>query len=202
MTSLTPFMARRARLLRQETQEQFATFLVVDPSTVSRWECGRLEPTPIHLNIMREVVRRYDPSQCYDFIERSPCLKYVCKYHDFKEGVTCSKGLLEAHGVTREELMENRDEFWTGQSDQFNTIVQANAQWQRGEIAFIETVHLAKLGWINAMGAPMEDTGTVLFEGVVIDEKRPHHPEKKFWVELYPFAAPKQTTRASHRVPN
>jgi transcriptional regulator with XRE-family HTH domain len=187
---MIPFLTRRARLLRQETQEQFAEYMDVDPCTVSRWECGKLEPHPKALASIREIIMRHNPMLSHDYIERSPSIKYVCTYDDFKHGVTCSRGLAEMHGLTVEEMISNSDEFWTEHDDAINSMVQNDPRWRKGEIAFIETVHITTMDWMQTIAAPMGDTGCVLWEGVVIDDDNPHHPDRRFKVVLVPFNTP------------
>lgn len=202
-TCPVPFLTRRARLLRQETQEQFADYLRVDPSTVSRWETGQVEPHPTTLARIRDTITSYNPAGSLEFVRRSSTLKYVCLYRDFKHGITCSKGLAEMHDMTIEEVIAKSEEFWTEDNDRVNTIVQANTQWKNGEVAFIETVHEVAIGWVMTVAAPMEDTGCVLWEGVLLDDTNPHHPARIFKVALYPSPIEKPTTRAqSHMIPH
>ena len=41
-----PYLVRRARLALGQTQSQFAEQFEVDDGTVSRWERGKLRPSP------------------------------------------------------------------------------------------------------------------------------------------------------------
>ena len=64
-------MVRRARVIRGETQEEFANFLGVDVSTVSRWERGKVAPGAAMLQTISEIVQRTDPTRSEAYI--APC---------------------------------------------------------------------------------------------------------------------------------
>ena len=100
MTDPIPFMTRRARLIRGETQDEFAEHMGVDQATISRWERSRGHPTPAKLAEIHKIITRAEPSYNPEYILASPTIKYVCKLDDFSKPLLLSKGLLEELGVT------------------------------------------------------------------------------------------------------
>ena len=173
MLDAAPFMCRRARLIKGFTQQQFAEELDVDPATVSRWECGKLTPSPALFSRIREISRRAEPAHSDAYILSSPTMKYLCKLDDFSVPMLLSKGLLETLGVTLEEVLNNPDSLWRedGEGQRVNDFVQADPRWLGGEIAFFEAIHKASIPgetrWWHSIGAPIAVSGAMLWEGVL-----------------------------------
>ncbi len=188
MLDAAPFMCRRARLIMGYTQQLFAEEMDVDPATVSRWECSKLTPSPSVLSRIREISRRAEPAHSDAYILSSPTMKYLCKLDDFSVPILLSKGLLEAIGVTLEEVLKDPDRLWSADSDgqRVNDIVQADPRWLRGEIAFFETIHKAAIPgetrWWRSIGAPIAESGAMLWEGVL--DANPN----EFWIKLTTFS--------------
>ena len=188
MSHPAPFMCRRARLVRGLTQERFAEEMGVDPATVSRWECGKLKPSPSVLSRVREISRRAEPAYSDAHILSSPTLKYLCKLDDFSVPLLLSRGLLKTFGVTLEEVLRDPKSVWSEDSEGqlVNDTVQADPRWLRGEIAFFEAIHRAALPgekrWWHSIGAPIAESGAMLWEGVL--DSAPN----KFWIKLTPFS--------------
>ncbi len=188
MLDAAPFMCRRARLIMGYTQQLFAEEMDVDPATVSRWECGKLTPSPSVLSRIREISRRAEPAHSDAYILSSPTMKYLCKLDDFSVPILLSKGLLEALGVTLEEVLKDPDRLWSADSDgqRVNDIVQADPRWLRGEIAFFEAIHKAAIPgetrWWRSIGAPIAESGAMLWEAVL--DANPN----EFWIELTTFS--------------
>ena len=188
MLDAAPFMCRRARLIMGYTQQLFAEEMDVDPATVSRWECSKLTPSPSVLSRIREISRRAEPAHSDAYILSSPTMKYLCKLDDFSVPILLSKGLLEAIGVTLEEVLKDPDRLWSADSDgqRVNDIVQADPRWLRGEIAFFETIHKAAIPgetrWWRSIGAPTAESGAMLWEGVL--DANPN----EFWIKLTTFS--------------
>ncbi len=186
MSSPIPFMVRRARLIRGDTQSDFAVHMGVDQATVSRWERSKSEPTPAKLGEIRKIISIAEPAYSAAYILSSPTMKYVCKLNDFSKPLLLSKGLLEEIGVTLEEVLENPRAFWTDEDQRINETVQSDPRWLRGEMAFVETIHKADPTrhpglWWRTIGAPIADANAMLWEGVL--DPSPN----KFWVKLTPL---------------
>ena len=188
MLDAAPFMCRRARLIKGFTQQQFAEDLDVDPATVSRWECGKLTPSPALFRRIREISRRAEPAHSDAYILSSPTMKYLCKLDDFSVPMLLSKGLLETLGVTLEEVLNNPDSLWRedGEGQRVNDFVQADPRWLGGEIAFFEAIHKASIPgetrWWHSIGAPIAESGAMLWEGVL--DPTP----SDFWIKLTSFS--------------
>ena len=186
MLSPVPFMVRRARLIRGETQAEFAVYMGVDQASVSRWERERGEPSPAHLGEIRKIIATAEPSYSAAYISKSPSFKYVCRLNDFSKPLLLSKGLLKEIGVTLEEVLEDPHAFWTDDDQRVNDTVQDDPRWLKGEIAFIETIHKAHIehhsnNWWHTIGAPLAEAHAMLWEGVL--DPGPH----EFLVKLTPF---------------
>ncbi len=185
MSSPIPFMVRRARLIRGETQGGFAIHMAVDQVTVSRWEREKGEPTAAKLGEIRKIIRTADPCHSEAYISASPTVKYVCKIGDFSEGLMVSQGLADLIGASREEILADRDIRREAEGQRVNDAVQSDPRWLRGEIAFFEAQFKApdmgKDVWWRTIGAPIAEIGAVLWEGVL--EPGP----KEFRVKLTPF---------------
>jgi len=72
-----PYLVRRARLVLGQTQTQFAEQFEVDDGTVSRWERGKLRPSPAIVAQLRETVLRMSFVAGKELIRASPILKLV-----------------------------------------------------------------------------------------------------------------------------
>jgi len=186
MSSPITFMVRRARLIRGETQGEFAVHMGVDQATVSRWERSKSEPTPAKLGKIRKIISVAEPSHSAAYIMSSPTFKYLCKLDDFSKPLLLSKGLLEAFGVALEDVLENPQAFWAEGAQRVNEAVQADPRWRRGEIAFFEAIHKANPTrlpnrWWRTIGAPVAEANAMLWEGVL--DPKPN----EFWIQMTPF---------------
>ena len=184
MSSPIAFMCRRARLIRGETQAQFADHMGVDASTVSRWERDKLAPSPPLLSDIRNIVQKAEPCHSRDYIEHAPTLKIVVDSDDFSKTVIASRGMLQITGTTFDELREH-EHYWGEVDEKVNDIVQADPRWKQGAIAFVETTHKASFGWVHTILAPLAETNCTLWEGMPANEKNP-----KFQVTLTAFDDP------------
>ena len=193
MTDPIPFMTRRARLIRGETQGEFAEHMGVDQATVSRWERSRGHPTPAKLAEIHKIVIGAEPSYNPEYILASPTIKYVCKLDDFAKPLMLSQGLLEELGVTLEDVLKDPHAFWTDDDQRVNETVQSDPRWRKGEIAFIETTHKADSTrhpgrWWRTIGAPLQEGNAMLREGVL--DPRP----SQFLVKLTPLSTKKDAS--------
>ena len=183
MTTPVPFLVRRARVIRGETQDEFAKFLGVDGSTVSRWERGKVEPSAAVLQTISEIVQRADPTHSEAYISRSPLMQIICRYDDFRETVQVSRGIMEAHSLTPDHWDYRWFKtVWTPDDERVNELVHADPRWQNQEIAFFETQHLATIGWIRTIAAPLPDPRGILWEGAIANGD-----DLAFWVRLTPY---------------
>jgi len=184
MSNPIPFMVRRARLLRGETQGDFAFHMGVDPATVSRWETSKLVPSPANLDAIRKIIVTAEPSHSRAYIAASPTIKYMCQRDNFLKPLAISKGLAEAAGFDPEDVIRNPEAYMKEGIRRLNKAVQSDARWGRGEIAFFEATFFAPvLGeWMRGIGAPLAETNAALLEGAPDP-----HPKKEFWVKFTPF---------------
>jgi transcriptional regulator with XRE-family HTH domain len=186
MLSPIPFMVRRARLIRGETQGQFAIHMGVDQATVSRWERSKSEPTPVHLDEIRRIIITAEPCYSRAYIEAAPTIKYMCRRDNFLKPLVISRGLAEAAGFDSDDVIRNPESYIKeGEGlHRLNTAVQAEAKWELGEIAFFEATFFApKLGeWVRTIGAPLAETNAALIEAAPIG-----NPKEEFWIKLTPF---------------
>jgi transcriptional regulator with XRE-family HTH domain len=184
MSSPLPFMVRRARLIRGETQGQFAIHMGVDQATVSRWERSKSEPVPANLGEIRRIVSTAEPYHSRAYIEAAPTIKYMCQRDNFLKPLVISRGLAEAAGFDPDDVIRNPERYMKEGMRRLNKAVQSDARWERGEIAFFEARLFAQqLGeWVRAIGAPLAETNAALIEAA-------HDPNSKeeFWVNLTPF---------------
>ncbi len=186
MSSPLPFMVRRARLIRGETQRDFAIHMGVDQATVSRWERSKIEPTPANLGEIRRIIATAEPYQSRAYIEAAPTFKYVCERDNFLKPLVISRGLAEAAGFDPDDVIRNPESYFKeGEgSHRLNKAVQSDARWERGEIAFFEATFFAPfLGeWVRGIGAPLAETNAVLIECTPDPNAK-----EEFWVQLTPF---------------
>ena len=184
MSSPLPFMVRRARLIRGETQGQFAIHMGVDQATVSRWERSKSEPVPANLGEIRRIVSTAEPYHSRAYIEAAPTIKYMCQRDNFLKPLVISRGLAEAAGFDPDDVIRNPEPYMKEGIRRLNKAVQSDTRWERGEIAFFEARLFAQqLGeWVRAIGAPLAETNAALIEAA-------HDPNSKeeFWVNLTPF---------------
>jgi transcriptional regulator with XRE-family HTH domain len=184
MSSPLPFMVRRARLIRGETQGQFAIHMGVDQATVSRWERSKSEPVPANLGEIRRIVSTAEPYHSRAYIEAAPTIKYMCQRDNFLKPLVISRGLAEAAGFDPDDVIRNPERYMKEGIRLLNKAVQSDTRWERGEIAFFEARLFAQqLGeWVRAIGAPLAETNAALIEAA-------HDPNSKeeFWVKLTPF---------------
>ena len=178
-------MVRRARLVRGETQREFAIHLGVDQGSVSRWEREKSEPTSSKLAEIRKIITTAEPCHSRAYIEAAPTYKIIVRLDDFSTIVMISKGFSEKIGATYDEISTAPfGKYWTAPDQRVNDLVQGDPRWLRGEIAFFETSHpsTATGEWWHTIGAPIAETNSVLWEGIISDA-----PNQKFWVKLTPF---------------
>ena len=91
-----PYLVRRTRLVLGQTQSQFAEQFEVDDGTVSRWERGKLRPSPAIIAHLREIVLRSSFVAGKELIRASPILKFVSPIDDLKHPCVISKGIRAA----------------------------------------------------------------------------------------------------------
>lgn len=183
MTIPAPLMVRRARVIRGETQGEFANFLGVDDSTVSRWERGKVSPGAAILQTISEIVQRSDPTRSEAYIARSPLMQIICRYDDFNETVHVSRGIIEAHDLTPDNWdYQWFKTLWTPHDERVNLLVQTDPRWQNQQIAFFETQHHSSIGWIRTIAAPLPDPREILWEGTMATGD-----DLEFWVRLTPY---------------
>jgi transcriptional regulator with XRE-family HTH domain len=184
MSKPVPFMVRRARLIRGETQGDFAIYMGVDQATVSRWERSQSEPVPANLGEIRRIIVTAEPCHSRAYIEAAPTIKYMCQRDNFLKPLVISRGLAEAAGFDPDDVIRNPEPYMKEGIRRLNKAVQSDTRWERGEIAFFEARLFAQqLGeWVSAIGAPLAETNAALIEAAPDP-----NPEEEFWVKLTPF---------------
>ena len=189
MSSPIPFMVRRARLIRGETQREFAIHLGVDQGSISRWERGKSEPTSSKLDEIRKIITTAEPSYSRAYIKASPTLKHMCQRDNFLKSVVLSRGLAELIGVDPDDIIRNPESYTSYIKEgegihRLNEAVQSDARWKRGEIAFFEARYFAPIlgEWVRAIGAPLAEANAALLEGVIDPNAK-----EEFWIKFTPF---------------
>ena len=184
MSSPLTFMVRRARLIRGETQGDFAIHMGVDQATVSRWEREKGDPSPAHLDAIRRIIIAAEPCYSRAYIEAAPTIKYMCQRDNFLKPLVISRGLAEAAGFDPDDVIRNPEAYMKEGIRRLNKAVQSDARWERGEIAFFEATFFAPIlgEWVRGIGAPLAETNAVLIECTPDPNAK-----EEFWVKLTPF---------------
>lgn len=184
MSSTFSFMARRARLIRGENQEQFATYMGVDQATVSRWERSRSAPTSKHLDEIRKIIATAEPCHSRGYIEAAPTIKYLCRRDNFLKPLVISNGLAEAAGFDPKDVISNPERYMKEGIRRLNAAVQSDTRWLHGDIAFFEAHFFSPIlgEWVKSIGAPLAETNATLIEAAPNPK-----PAKEFWLKLRPF---------------
>ncbi|MGA7325009.1 MAG: helix-turn-helix domain-containing protein [Rhodomicrobium sp.] len=187
-----PHFVHRARLIVGETQDVFAERFGVDRATVSRWERGRLHPSPaIWRNIRQLIISTHSPTYD-DFIAASPTFKYLVRMDDMFALCVASHGAtdeLRRREMTPEEFFRSCRDFDRAAPIYPSTcvhsfdVIQKDPRWLDGRIAYAEAhCRAATFGflWANLMALPLIDRGEALLEWVHDLDG----PGEAFWVRL------------------
>jgi len=185
-----PYLVRRARLVLGQTQTQFAVQFEVDDGTVSRWERGKLRPSPAIVAQLRETVLRMSSVAGKELIRASPILKFVSPIDDLKHPCVISKGIrlaLKRAGIQDHDLSTPM-EVQAGTSPELSgahalDMIKADPAWVNKRAAYAEAHCIApRLGtWVDAMMIPLPD------EPLALIEFTPSSPEGGFWVRVVRF---------------
>jgi transcriptional regulator with XRE-family HTH domain len=187
------FLARRARLLMGMTQGEFAGMMGVEDATVSRWERGRLYPSPKLWSRIREIALRAATPHSDELIRASYAYKLVVRMDDLTTPTVVSEGVAEALAKVHLTPADLAGSSWSElahASSHYDIslfralkIIGADKRWLSGEIAYAEAhAFSAKTGeWFNLMVAPLPDRYQALIEAV-----RAVHG-KGFWTRLVPI---------------
>ncbi len=184
MSGNTHYLARRARFLLNMTQAQFAELFEVDDGTVSRWERGRVTPSPEHLIRLRDI----NAHAIFDEVTKaSPGMKYVAHVNDLTHPVHLSKGAREALkrlGLSERDVQElevqptNPEEHGALRALE---LIQQDPLWLKRRVVYAEAHCVsAYFGWVDAVVAPIHTQGIALVEWA----KSPRADEEGFWVRL------------------
>ena len=185
-----PYLVRRARLVLGQTQTQFAGQFEVDDGTVSRWERGKLRPSPAIVAQLRETVLRLSFVAGKELIRASPILKFVAPIDDLKHPCVISKGVrmaLKRAGVSDRDLSAPM-EVQAGANPEISgahalDMIEADPAWAARRALYAEGHCLAaRLGaWVEAMVIPLPD------EPLALIEFAPSSPQGGFWVRVVRF---------------
>ena len=186
-----PYLVRRARLVLGQTQSQFAEQFEVDDGTVSRWERGKLRPSPAITAHLREIVLRSGFVAGRESIRASPILKCVSPIDDLKHPSVISKGIrmaLKRAGISDHDLSAHIKEVQVGASADLSgahalDIVQTDPAWVSRRAVYAEAHCFAVLlgVWVDAMVIPLPD------EPLALIEFTPSSPQGGFWVRIVRF---------------
>jgi transcriptional regulator with XRE-family HTH domain len=177
------------------TQAEFAEQFDVDDGTVSRWERGKLRPSP---EAQAKIHRITCSDGTYDaprLVAASPVYKWLAPMDDLKATIVLSRGVtdtLAKIGYGVDDLSKDAHalvQYWTKRSDpeweysfaRATEVIEADPRWLRGEITYIEVhgyTHVFK-GWGTALFVPIFNDGLALFEAV--PDPR---PKERFWMRI------------------
>jgi len=165
---------RRARLVLGQTQSRFAEQFEVDDGTVSRWERGKLRPSPAIIAHLREIVLRSGFVAGKELIRASPILKCVSPIDDLKHPCVVSMGVriaLKRAGISDHDLSAHIKEVQVGASADLSgahalDIIQADPAWVGRRAVYAEAHCFAVLlgVWVDAMVIPLPDEPLALIE--------------------------------------
>jgi len=161
-----PTICKRARLIRGETQGQSAKRYGVIPGTVSRWETGKMCPSPEVFKELYETVVGKDPHHIKEYIESSPIPRYVNSFDSITDVRAISKGVLDVVGISYAEYIKNID-YYIGIST--GKIWHRMMQRKDFKTALIyDAVYRddAHGGWWSARTILMRDQQVASWEGV------------------------------------
>jgi DNA-binding XRE family transcriptional regulator len=187
------YFVRRARLLQGRTQADFAEQLGVDAATVSRWERGKLNPSPLIWTKIRNINTKHGSLLGNAAIEASPVIKYLVHMKNLNEVLMISKGaaaFLARLGYTPEDMYDtallSSDAHASPHFGHSSYLaldkINKDPRWRNGEVAYAEAhCFSTRLNiWLDFMIAPLPDRYEALIEAV------PSHVGARggFWVQL------------------
>jgi transcriptional regulator with XRE-family HTH domain len=170
----TPYLVRRARLLMDMTQEDFAEEFEVDPATVSSWEHGKLHPAPSVWKRIREIGLHTSGPLADDVIRASLLFKRVASMEDLRTSVVVSRGIFEEYHISPNEIAEIDDlvtvspshPLYNVSTSRLCDMIQADSQWLTGGVIYVEahTFSIALEKWIDVTVTPLPDKDAALME--------------------------------------
>jgi transcriptional regulator with XRE-family HTH domain len=187
------YFVRRARLLQGMTQAHFAEQFGVDPATVSRWERGRLNPSPLVWRKISDINTKHGSLLGDAAIQASPVLKYLVNMENLNDILMISKGAarsLAQLGYTPEDMYDtvllssdaHASPHYGHSSYLALDKISKDPRWRNGEVVYAEAHSFSmRLDiWIDLMVAPLPDRFAALIEAV------PSHVGTRggFWVQL------------------
>jgi transcriptional regulator with XRE-family HTH domain len=174
-------------------QEAFAHAFGVEVSTVSRWERGKLKPSPKVLNRIRETVLRSQSILSGGAIKASHIYKFVVPADKLTYPVIVSLGVAEALdrvGIRPAQITGHWWEEFSRRSPRYDVsairaleIIQADEGWHSGDICYAESHCYSpsiKL-WVNMMVAPLPEGDMAIIEAV---NDPTSGEDEGFWVRL------------------
>jgi transcriptional regulator with XRE-family HTH domain len=190
------FVVRRARLRLGMTQAEFAEQFDVDVGTVSRWEHGKLRPSPAAQAKIHRIIRDDGTFDAHRLVAASPVYKWLSAMDDFNSTIVLSRGVTDALakvGYSVDDCPQHLPTFaqnWTRRSDpeweysfaRTAEVIEADPRWLRGEIAHIEIHAYTSVlkGWGTGLLAPIFNDGLALFESV----PDPRPSREGFWMRI------------------
>jgi transcriptional regulator with XRE-family HTH domain len=177
------------------TQAEFAAHFDVDDGTVSRWERGKVRPSPAVLAEIHRICRGHGSFDAHRLVAASPVYKWLSPMGDLGATTVVSRGLMDALakiGYSVDDFSKNEHaiaRYWTRRSDpeweysfaRAAEVIQADPRWPRGGIAYVEGHAYSHVfgGWGTGLLAPLFDEGLALFEGVPDPS-----PKEGFWMRI------------------
>lgn len=178
-SEVVPFTCRRARLLQGMTQAQFAEEFEVDDGTVSRWERGRLHPSPQVWARINEIIARKGVVTGDVGIKASPTYKFLMPMGNLHNPMALSKGTIAAlarMGIPYEDMAS--EQMFAEQakaSPDFEVsayhaldLIEASPGWITGEVLYAEAHCIATRMnlWVDMMVSPIPERYSALIEAV------------------------------------
>jgi hypothetical protein len=177
------------------TQSEFAEMMGVEDATVSRWERGKLCPSPKLWARIREIALRSATPHSDELIQVSHAYKFVVRMNDLTNPTVVSQGVAEALAKVGLKPAELTGPWWSEAahaSPHYDisavralTIIETDNGWLSGEIAYAEAhAFSTSLGlWLNLMVAPLPDRYSALIEAV----QAIRGEEGGFWTRIIPI---------------
>lgn len=182
-----PAICRSARIILGLTQAQLAERLGVEPSTVSRWETGKIYPGPDILNQFHDIILKSDPLRHREFLEQSMVPRYVHGKQSIEDALIISRGLGQAYGMQPEKLAKDVL-WWIGPSPpKLLGLAQRHPDFDRA--AYFKASWPAPLHdgmWWHASIIPFHAQNAVHWEGVLM----PFPADKELEIVTYRDAKP------------
>lgn len=164
-----PDLVLRARVVRGLKQAELADELGVTSASVSRWETGKMSPSPAILSRLYRMLVETHPVWTLEYIESSPVPRYVHHIDDLMLGILVSKGMCTVFDSTQKELLSNWLRYSGPIIPELYKQAQAHPDFENCHHieAVFQHVEYESLWW-HARGLIIDDVRSVLWEGSLL----------------------------------